>query len=160
MIILLENIDTNRRSESFSVSSSQQELVIPKGSYDDVLHNRGRGSVNRIRAVARTNEDTFTSEEFTLHVGIQVLAIPVEEDSAIWVTAMIDNSSIDNYRFDATVLVWTSGSSSDLLSFPGEKKNPKTEIVIDDYDSIKWETLEVAYFGPDDTRIVRSMADR
>src|SRR5262249_53684970 len=101
MIIQLENIDSGRRTPGLRVSTAQQTLQWPKDSYRDLLSVRTLRGANRIRAIGRVQRASFTSNEFSLRVGIRVVAIPVEEDSTIWVSAMIDNSSIQNYVFEA-----------------------------------------------------------
>jgi hypothetical protein len=81
-------------------------LVFSKGSYRSVLRERQLRGVNRIRAVARTSSGAQVSKELELRVGIRILVIPVEEDSAFWLSAMIDNGAIQNYAYEAKVVVW------------------------------------------------------
>jgi len=156
LTVSLENIDTRRRTSGRTVSSAQQYLVFPKGSYGDVLAYRERNNINRVRIVARGSRDSYASNEFALRVGIKVTAIPVPDDNAIWLAAMIDNASIPYYQYQAKLLVWPKKRSDGPLTYGDEMKNPKMQFIFPNLGNIDLNTIKIAYFGPDDPRIVRT----
>jgi hypothetical protein len=153
--VVLENAETGSRSEEQRVSSAEQRLTFPRTSYERILRVRDLGGRNRIRAVARTSGGAQLSSEVPLIVGINVTAIPVEEDSALWISALIDNAAIPNYVYKAKVIVWPK-HGREPLSFGDEMKNPKTVFAIQNFANVDFNTLKIAYFGPDDPRIVRT----
>jgi|GEM_PF-3267201 len=157
VLIFLENLDSHRETVARTVSSGQQFLEFPRNSYREILAHRERKSVNRIRAVARGKRDTFVSNEFTLYVGIKITAIPIADENSIWVSAMIDNSAIPSYQYEAKLIVWPRKGSTGPLSTQNETmKNPKMTFKFGNLDSLDLNTIKIAYFGPDDVRIVRT----
>jgi hypothetical protein len=157
LTVALENLDTRRRTEARMVSSAQQYVIFPKDTYREVLAHRDRRSVNRVRAVARGSHDTFTSSEFSLHVGIRITAIPIADENSIWLTALIDNTAIPYYQYEAKLLVWPKKRSDGIISTDNETmKNPKMVFTFGNFDALDLNTVKVAYFGPDDARLVRT----
>jgi hypothetical protein len=156
LAILLENIQTGRRTGEFKAASAEQKLKFAADSYRDLLANRQNGSANRIRSIARGSAGVFVSEPFDLRVGIKILALPVEQDSALWMTALIDNDAIQDYRFDAKLVVWPHVRSDGPVPFGGDMKNPKAVFAVTNFERIDWSTGKIVYFSPDDPRIVRT----
>lgn len=157
LTISLENLDTRRRTPARTVSSAQQYLVFPKDTYQDVLVHRERKSVNRIRAVARGTREAFVSDEFSLYVGIKITAIPIVEDRSIWLTALIDSTAIPYYQYQAKLLVWPKKRSDGVIATENETMtNPKMVFTFGNFDTLDINTVKVAYFGPDDARLVRT----
>jgi hypothetical protein len=92
-----------------------------------------------------------------LLVGIKLLILPAREDSALCMLCLIDNQAIQNYRFDAKMVVWKKKKSDGPISFGGrELKNPKAVFPVKNFSQIDWTGAKVIYFGPDDPRIVRT----
>ncbi|HYR88493.1 MAG TPA: hypothetical protein VE422_30720 [Terriglobia bacterium] len=156
LVVQLENIQTGRRTGEFKATSSEQRLTFPFGTYRDLLSNRRNGSVNRVRVIARSLTRVFMSEPVEVRVGITILAVPVEEDSALWMSALIDNGAIQGYRFDARLVVWSRKASESPASFGGEVKNPKAVFPVSNFSQLDWRSAKIAYFGPDDPRLVRT----
>lgn len=154
--LALQNVQTGRTTEWVHVSSTQQAILFPQDLYARILSERQRGGFNRVRAVARISGATRTSDEFRLCVGITVMAYFDHEDDDLCVTALIDNTSIPFYTFQAKVLVWTRGAKRELLSFGDTMRTPKTCFRVIDPNRVRWSELQVAYFGPDDDRTVRT----
>jgi len=75
------------------------------GAYSKgLLANRDKGKNNRIRAVFQTKEETFSSDPVSVAVGFTVLTV-VDQMGNLTVAAMIDNSRIPFYDFQAKVVV-------------------------------------------------------
>lgn len=153
--VLLENVQTGAQSAELAVSSAEQRLIFRRDMYGTILKDQQLRGVNRIRAVARTSAGVQLSQEVDLRVGIRIVVIPVEEDSAFWLSAMIDNAAIQNYVYDAKVVVWPKKAQAPL-SFGDAMKNPKTVFPLVSFADIDFSTLKIAYFGPDDPRVVRT----
>ena len=153
----LQNPQTGRTSDLLRTSSREGRIVFPRKSYEQILDDRELRESNRVRIVCQTSKTTFVSDEFQLKVGIQVLTFYDPARQTLETTALIDNSSIPNYIFDAKIVVWRRHPKVQLVSFGGTMKNPKTVFVIADPHSYDWDTLKLAYFSPDDPRIVRTM---
>jgi hypothetical protein len=101
-------------------------------------------------------QQTWTSREFQLHVGIRILVFFDHDDGTVCASALIDNSSIPNYFFEAKVIAWYAAAPPSVASFGDKMKNPKTCYEVRDPGLIDWSTLKIAYFGPDDDRIIRT----
>jgi hypothetical protein len=155
LIIQLENIQSGRRTPELKANSQEQKLLFAAGIYRDLLASRERNSSNRVRAIARGIAETFVSEPFELNVGIKLLVIPVAEDSAVWVSALIDNSAIQGYQFDADLVVWPRKGVKPA-SFHGPMQNPKAVFAVRDFTKLDWRSAKLAYLGPDNPRIVRT----
>ena len=153
----LQNPQTGRMSELLRTSSREGKIVFLRKSYEQILDDRELREANRVRILCQTSKKTFVSDEFQLKVGIQVLTFYDPARQTLETTALIDNSSIPNYIFDAKIIVWRRHPAAQPVSFGGTMKNPKTVFVIADPGSYDWDTLKLAYFSPDDPRIVRTM---
>ena len=151
----LENVQTGRATAPVRVSSAQQRVRFRPEDYRLLLDERERGKYNRVRVAARTRLGVVTSEEFELRVGLKVLAVPVREDQAVWVVAMIDNTSLQNYHYQAKLVVWPRDSTVPV-SFGDDMRTPKTVFEVANFDQLNWSTAKIAYFGPDDSRLVRT----
>jgi len=153
----LQNPQTGRTSELLRTSSREGKIVFPRKSYEQILDDRELRESNRVRILCQTSKKTFVSDEFQLKVGIQILTFYDPARQTLETTALIDNSSIPNYIFDAKIIVWRRHPKVQLVSFGGTMKTPKTVFVIADPHSYDWDTLKLAYFSPDDPRIVRTI---
>lgn len=162
--VFLENPQSLKRSTTLRTNSAEQRLVFPRSDYQECLSSRERSGHSRIRAIAKSKETTFTSPEAQLLVGIKIAVYAFEQEREILVSALIDNRSIDNYVFDAKLIVWKkrkkAGQELEILSFDGPMKNPKTTFPVEDFADVSWDTMNLAYFGPDDGRQVRIEINR
>lgn len=151
----LENVQTGMRSDEMKASSDGQSIRFPPTSYQNILSVRERNGVNRVRVVARGDNQLFRSDEFLIRVGIEIGVYPITEEKEVWITALIDNRSISNYTFEGALLVYFKDNEENLESYNGEFENPKATLVFSEFDQLNWATAKFAYFGPDDPRLVR-----
>lgn len=156
VIIYLENVQTSRRSIEMKTSSHQQKITISPRSYSACLADRNLRGRNRIRVVCQTSKETFKSKESDLLVGIQVLAFHDAEKNAVRIAAMIDQSAIQFYQFEAKAIVWTSGKPPQILEYGGKSIASVGTFPVEQQEGIRWDTLKVHYFGPDEPFIVRT----
>jgi hypothetical protein len=153
--VYLENVQTNRRSAVLHTTTGEQRLVFSRDDYAALLSKRGRGEINRVKAAARTTDRSFTSPEFDLHVGITVMALPDKDRNQVMIFAVIDNTRIDGYSFDANVLAWRHPAALGPETFGGQITESRGDFPVPDFDSVRWDTATLTYFGPDDQRLIR-----
>jgi hypothetical protein len=151
--VLLENVEDRRKTEEFSVNSTTRMIIISKEEYKNILSNRERNQYNRIRAVLHTSKGKFQSTEYKLYVGITIL-VAVYEQKAL-VAAMIDNRRIDFYDFEAKIVIPKKGEAIEFLTLGDDMKYGKTDFPIDNPNDYEWNDVRLAYFGPDDSRLIR-----
>ncbi|MCP4103961.1 MAG: hypothetical protein GY749_00250, partial [Desulfobacteraceae bacterium] len=149
----LESLESHRKTKKLSVNSNTRKIVFRKKDYKNILFNRKRNQTNRIRAVFHTNRDKFLSEEYILHVGITILVAAYEQKALV--AAMIDNRRIDFYDFEAKVIIPKKGKEIDFLTLGDDMKYGKTDFPIDNPTNYDWNDVRLAYFGPDDSRLIR-----
>ena len=154
--IYLENVQTGRRSTEMRTSSHQQKITMPPRNYSACLADRSLRGKNRIRAVCQASKETFKSLETDLLVGIQVLAFHDAEKNAVRIAALIDQSAIQFYQFDAKAIVWTSGKPPQILEYGSKSIASVGTFPVEPQGDISWDTLKVHYFGPDESFIVRT----
>jgi hypothetical protein len=153
--ICLENIQSLQRTGDYRVSSSEQRLIIPRSALLPLLQIRDRGGINRLRILARTGNASFASREFPLRVGIKVEALLDAERSQIMLYALIDNSIIQGYDFEAKVVAWRTPASEGPEAFGGTIRNSRTDFPVQNLSALRWDTAKLTYLGPDDQRVVR-----
>jgi hypothetical protein len=155
--VYLENVQTQRRSNILHTMTGEQRLLFSREDYLPLLAKRGYGEVNRIRAAARTKDQSFTSPEFDLHVGITVMSLPDQERRQVMIFAVIDNTRLDGYSFEAKVLVWRTPATLGPETFGGQITESRGNFPVPDYESVRWDTATLTYLGPDDLRLVRTV---
>ena len=153
----LQNPQTGRFSEALRTSSLQGSIVFARKNYEQILSDRELRGTNRVRVLCQATSKKFLSEEFPLKVGIEILTFYDPGHQSIETSALIDNSSIQNYVFEAKIVLWQRRPKPKPVSFGDTMRNPRTVFVIADPHSYDWDTLRLAYFGPDDSRIVRTL---
>lgn len=149
--VSLEDLASGKRTAELRASSAEEAVVFPAETYAPVLFTRELHKQNRLRANIRSTSNRFTSDEFSVRVGIKI-AIAGFPDK-VKVMARIDNTPIDFYDFEAKVLI-PKKNSLDFLSFEGFKYG-ENDRPIEDPNDLVWSDIRLAYFGPDDARIVR-----
>lgn len=154
--VYLENVQTRQRTEPVKTTTSQQRLQFSKQSYRSLLANRQLYEHNRIRAVARAENQTFVSPEFGLLVGIVIQALVDEEKSQIILAALIDNCRVDGYNFEAKVLGYRNPVGEGPETWGGNVRNGRGDFPVEGFPSVRWDTAKVVYFGPDSLNIVRT----
>lgn len=151
--LYLENMDTNVRTEFFSVGSGTHEFKIFRDQYRDLLAERRFGRYNRVKVFLQSDDDLFTSREVQLHVGLEIVALP--DDNSVRVAAMIDNALVDNYLFDAQLAVWKK-DALETLSLDQNTIRGMVDYPVDDVESYNWLDAKLVYLGPDDSRFIRT----
>lgn len=150
----LESVQTGRTTLWQNVSTEERELLFTPAVYHDVLAERDLGAFNRLRAVLRLKGQTVRSREFRVHVGFTVLVFVNADSGMMCFSALIDNSAIPDYSFEARA--WARNPTR-ALSFGGRIHTPKTCYPIENMPDIRWDDMRVQYFGPDDARLARTM---
>ncbi len=155
ILVYLENVQTSRRSAELRTSSAQQRLVFPRDSFRPCLAERTAGRGNRVRVVCQAKDAVFQSSDFDLLVGINIWGFYDEEKNSIRLAAMIDHSLVQGYPFEAKAMVWTKGPSPQVLTFGGTMRG-QGDFPVKQPETIRWDTLEIIYFGPDDPSAIRA----
>jgi len=150
--VWIENADTGERSSTFSTYSGQSSLSISNTDYSEILSHRSRGKFNRVRVVFQANDSQFRSKETKLHVGITVLAVVY--DNQVKIAAMIDNSAVSFYRFEAKLVAWPE-RGLEPAHFGGWITGVE-DYSVENAADYNWSTAKLAYLGPDDARLVRT----
>jgi hypothetical protein len=152
--VALENVQTGRRTTWERVASSEGSLLFAPSAYRDLLAERERGAFNRVRAVVNAGEKTWRSQEFNLLVGLTVMAYVRPESSDLCISALIDDSAVQGYDFEARAAIWTKSPSRPHSV--GGPVHTTTCFSITDLRAIRWDNVRLGYLGPDDSRVVRT----
>jgi hypothetical protein len=150
----LENVQTTMRTDPITVSSSEQKAEFQTASYRRILRNRERGQATRIRVIVQARDAVFRSDPVDLQVGITVLTV-VDAESYLTIAAMIDNSRIPNYDFEAKVVVPPRSPAQEDLSLGPSIPYRFTPQRIARTHQLDWRSAKGVYIGPDDPRLVR-----
>jgi hypothetical protein len=154
--IVLENVQTGRKTEVARTTTSEQRVIFSREACRMLLHNRSLYGHNRIRAIARLKSGSFASQEFSLLVGIKVIALADQEKSQVTIFASIDNCLIDGYTFEAKLLAYRRPATDGPQTWGGEIRHGRKDFPIEDFASVRWDTAKILYFGPDDVKLIRT----
>jgi hypothetical protein len=150
----LENVQTHARTDMVMVPASEHTVRFQPDSYRAILANRQRGETNRIRLVLQSKRASFLSDVMDLPVGITVLTV-VDSAAQLTVAAMIDNSRVPNYDFEAKIVVPPRSSAGQFLSIgPHIAYQFKSHKVIHPKE-LDWSSAKGVYIGPDSPSLVR-----
>lgn len=149
----IENIDTGERSRELRVRSGTGSVEFVRDDYLSLLSNREFRGWNRVRAVFQAGNNYFYSDDFKLHVGLTVIAVNFGEK--VKIGAMIDNSVVQEYDFEARVVAWHR-NEPDTISLGGEITNGQQDYPIEHSEQYDWRNAKIAYLGPDDPRLIRT----
>ncbi len=152
--IYLENIQSSTRTSALKGSSTENVVRFSTADYKNILINRNKGTVNRIRAVIQGKEGTFTSDPVDLTVGFTVLTV-VDDDAKLTVAAMIDNSRIPFYSFQAKIVVPNRIGNREPLSIGPDIPYQFRSVSVSRPKELDWDNARGVYFSPDDPRLVR-----
>ena len=92
-----------------------------------------------------------------MRVGTTILVVHIEP-MRIKIMGVIDNTAIQNYDFEAKLLVWAaaSGHRPEPVTYGGRIKYGHNDFPLDPTLQYDWSTVKLAFLGPDDRRIVRT----
>ena len=152
--VYLENVQTSGRTDAMIAPSSTNTVRFVPDSYHKILQNRQLGQTNRIRAVMQAREAVFASNPIELPVGITILTV-VDAEARLTVAAMIDHGRIQNYDFEAKIVIPSRSLARASVSigpsipfrFPVRRVNHPNQI--------DWDSAKGIYIKPDDPRLVR-----
>jgi hypothetical protein len=155
--VCLEGMETHRRTDSRRVRSTESQVVFSPAEFRAILADRQHNGENRIRALFQTAKSLFVSSEFPLRVGTTILAVHIDP-MRIKIIGMIDNTAIQNYNFEARLLVWASshGGQPSPISYGGAIQYGHNDFTLDPTLKYDWSTVRLAFLGPDDPRVVRT----
>jgi hypothetical protein len=151
--VVLENIDTKLRTDVKVARSEDGSLVFQPSEYHALLSQREKGAVNRLRAVVQAHSDSFLSPSTDIAVGLVVLV--VADKSGIDVAAMIDNSRVSFYGFEAKVLIPSIKPGGTGISIGPSIPYAFQKIPVGRASDYDWSDTKAVYFKPDDPRLVR-----
>lgn len=149
----LMNPDTGLQSTHHSVDSSEHRVVFRSDEYHNILATRELRGTNRIKAILASNHETFSGAESLVQVGLKIMAVAVP--GQLKIAALIDNSAIVNYSFQAHIVLPHKRAPYRVTSFGNDIQYGSSAFHIVGGEDIDWERARMVYFGPDDRRIVR-----
>jgi len=154
--VTLEEMQTQRRTPAKIVRSSEGQVTFAPEDYRDILVNRDHGGQNRLRAVFQSARSSYVSREFSMRVGLTVMAVHIEQ-WRLKIIGVINNSAIPNYDFEAKLLVWAKAPRQEAspITYGGTIKYGHNDFRLNPDLVYDWSTVKLIYFGPDDPRIVR-----
>lgn len=155
--VALEDMDSQRRTSTKVVRSTEGRVIFAPGEYRPILTNRHHGDQNRLRVIVQTAKAVYPSAEFSMHVGLTILAVRLEPEK-LKIVAQIDSRVVDFYDFEAKLLIWASapGQPAAPQSYGGQIKYGDSYILLDKKLAYDWGTTKLFYLGPDDARLVRT----
>lgn len=68
---------------------------------------------------------------------------------------MIDHTLVQEYAFEAKVTIWTKPPEPRLLTLGGAMRG-QGEFPVEHPETIRWGTMGIIYFGPDDPSVIRA----
>ena len=152
--VVLENIQTGRRIEALKVNSGTGSAVFQSDSLSPLLSERHFKRQNRVRAVMTLPTGDVTSPEFSLHVGMRVMALPDPAEKSLTIAALIDNRLVQDYAFEGKALTWRKKAPVEPRTWGGAMTG-KQKFMIPEFEDYDWASLKMVYMGFDDLRTVR-----
>ena len=154
VIAYLENVQSQARTSAVNVPATEHTVRFQADSYHGILVNRQRGDSNQIRAVLQSKKAPFVSQVLDLPVGLTVLTV-VDSSAQLTVAAMIDNSRIPDYDFQAKIVVPWRSQTAKFLSIGPDIPYRFMPQRISHPKQLDWSSAKGVYFGPDNPRLVR-----
>ena len=152
--VYLENVQTGMRTAPLRCHSAENAIRFEKDDYKSLLSNREKGQNNRIRAVLQTKKEHFSSLPADVAVGITVLTL-LDKRGVLTVAAMIDNSRIPYYDFEAKIVVPARAANRAPLAIGPQIPYRFKSIKVPKPREFDWNSARGVYFSPDDARLVR-----
>ncbi|MDI1313364.1 hypothetical protein [Prosthecobacter sp.] len=152
--VVLENIQTGRRTEPLNVNSGTGSVVFEKDALTPLLTERQFKKNNRVRSVMTLPTGDVVSAEFPLHVGMRVMALPDPGEKSLTIAALIDNRLVQGYAFEGKALTWRRKAPVEPRTWGGPITAIK-KFMIADFEDYDWPSLKMVYMGFDDLRTIR-----
>jgi len=152
--VYLENVQTSTRTTPITCHSTENFAQFSPENFKSLLTQRDKGRYNRIRAVFQTKEETFSSDPVSVAVGLTVLTL-VDQTGNLTVAAMIDNSRIPFYDFQAKIVVPGRTERRAPLAVGPNIPYQFKSMKIPRPKELDWDDARGVYFSPDDPRLVR-----
>lgn len=149
----LMNPETGLQGTHHSVDSSEHHVVFRSDEYHNILVTRELHGTSRIKAILASPHETFSSSESLVQVGIKIMAVAVP--GQLKIAALIDNSAIENYSFQARIVLPHKGAPYRVTSFGNDIRYDSSAFHLVKGEDVDWGRARMVYFGPDDRRIVR-----
>jgi hypothetical protein len=156
--VSLEALDSQRRTAAKTVRSSQGQAIFPAAEYRGILTHREREGENRLRAVFQAAKSLFFSPEVSMKVGTTIMVVHIEP-MRIKIIGTIDNAAIQNYDFEAKLLIWASAPKQQPspVTLGGRIQYGQNDFRLDPALQYNWRNVKLAFLGPDDPRVVRTV---
>ena len=152
--VCLENVQTQSRTDFVTVAAAEHSILFEPNTYRSILTNRKRGQTNQLRMILQSRRSSFVSNVIDLPVGITILTV-VNSSAQLTLAAMIDNTRIPNYDFEAKIAIPPRTPSGRFVSVgPNIPYRFKPE-KIPNSKQLDWVRAKGVYLGPDDSRLVR-----
>ena len=148
--VYLENTTNNGRSKTYTVESTDRAVTFCPDDYPMIRPNRQKGGHNGFRVVLETPDRVFTSEKFELNVGVQLLLVADRHKATL--AAMIDNSLVQNYPYEAKVVLPQKKSLTPVVF--GGNITSKKDWPLKAPDSIDWQSAKIVLLSPAQDRTV------
>jgi len=155
--VSLEAMDSQRRTSPKTVRSTEAQIVFAPEEYRTILVNREHDGQNRVRAVFQTGKSLYVSPQFAMRVGTTIMAVHIGP-TRIKIIGVIDNTAIQNYDFEAKLIVWAAAARQQPapVTYGGAIKNGHNDFPLAPTLRYDWSTVKLVFLGPDDRRVVRT----
>jgi hypothetical protein len=158
LAVSLQAMDSQRQTPAKTIRSIEGQLTFAPQDYKEILNSREHGGQNRLRVVFQGARSRFISPEFQMMVGTTIMAVHIEA-LRIKIMGTIDDSAVENYNFEAKLLVWAKkkapGQQPEPITYGGKIQYGHNDFALDPALQYDWTSVKVAYLGPDDPRTVR-----
>jgi hypothetical protein len=152
--VYLENVQTSLRTVSVKCHSSENVVHFSPDTFKALLADRTMGHANRLRAVLQSKTESFSSKPVEVSVGLTVLTL-LDQKAMLTVAAMIDNSRLPFYDFQAKIVVLGRTGNRAPLSIGPNIPYQFKSLKVTHPKELDWDNARGVYFFPDDPRSVR-----
>jgi hypothetical protein len=150
--VYLENVVDHSRSQTYTVESTNRTVTFCPDDYRPLRRLRDKGQQNAFHVVVEAPNRVFTSNEFDLRVGVELLLVADAHKAVL--AALIDNNLVQGYAYEAKVVLPLKKSLTPLVL--GGTITSKANWPLKKADSIDWQSAKVVFFSPgQDQPIVR-----
>ena len=151
--VSLENVRSGKKTSPLRVSSAEGKVIFPAASYRDLLEHRSPGQQNPLRVLIQCSDQTFSSEEVEVLVGVTIM-VAASPDKLV-VASLVDNRLTQNHDFEAELILPRHRLDAKSASLKAKVVGGKGDFVIDRPSTVNWPVATLIYMGPYDPRVVR-----